>query len=161
MSKKYEVGYGKPPNHSKFKKGQTGNPKGRPMGSRNFSTDAKAVLKLPVRTTLGGKRKTVSTQHAALLRLREKALSGDARALDGLLGLARNYNDEAFAQVAAALTATDQEIIDAFKRRVRREDGELPSDDDQDAIDGTCGNADKANDNDETPDEEDDNDWLR
>ena len=31
----YEVGYGKPPEASKFKKGKSGNPKGRPKGARN------------------------------------------------------------------------------------------------------------------------------
>ena len=31
----YEVGYGKPPAETRFKKGQSGNPRGRPKGSRN------------------------------------------------------------------------------------------------------------------------------
>ena len=31
----HDVGYGKPPKHGRFKPGQSGNPKGRPKGSRN------------------------------------------------------------------------------------------------------------------------------
>ena len=34
----YAVGWGKPPRHTRFKKGQSGNPKGRPPGSKNMNT---------------------------------------------------------------------------------------------------------------------------
>jgi len=34
----YEVGYGRPPVHARFRPGQSGNPKGRPKGSRNKRT---------------------------------------------------------------------------------------------------------------------------
>ena len=34
----YEVGYGKPPAHSRFRPGQSGNPRGRPRGARNRPT---------------------------------------------------------------------------------------------------------------------------
>ena len=78
------------------KPGRSGNSKGRPKGVRNFKTDVQTTLKAPVRVTHGGKPRNVSTQAAMLLRLREKALGGDGRALDRLLGLAQIYNNEEF-----------------------------------------------------------------
>jgi Family of unknown function (DUF5681) len=123
MSKKYEVGYGKPPKHSQFKKGQSGNPKGRRKGSRNLKTDVKDTLKQRVRLTKDGKPKTVSTQQAALLRLREKALAGDSRSLDRLIELARLYNDDELAEAASELTGTDADILEGFKERLLRKEG--------------------------------------
>ena len=123
MGRDHDVGYGKPPRHSRFKKGQSGNTKGRPRGSRNFSTDLKATLEEPIRVTNHGKSQTVSTQQAALMRLREKALSGDVRALDSLIGLARLYNDEEMAEAATRLSATDAEILEAHDAKVLRRAG--------------------------------------
>ncbi|MCY3732928.1 MAG: DUF5681 domain-containing protein, partial [Chloroflexi bacterium] len=54
MERKYDVGFGKPPKHSRFKKGKSGNPKGRPKGSRNFSMVVKETLEEPVRVTSHG-----------------------------------------------------------------------------------------------------------
>ncbi|MEL7110445.1 MAG: DUF5681 domain-containing protein [Pseudomonadota bacterium] len=87
----YEVGYGKPPKASQFKKGQSGNPMGRPKGARNFSTDVKEVLTKPVSVNEGNAQRTISTQMATLMRLREKALKGDAKAIDRLLALAQAH----------------------------------------------------------------------
>ena len=104
--------------------GNPANPKGRPRGSRNFSTDLKATLKEPIRVTNYGKAQTVSTQQAALMRLREKALSGDVRALDSLIGLARFYNDDdEMAEAATRLSATDAEILEAHDAKVLRQAG--------------------------------------
>ena len=69
-----------------------------------------------------GKARTVSTQHAALMRLREKALSGDVRALDSLIELARLYNDDdEMAEAAARLDPTDTEIVKAHDAKVLRQ----------------------------------------
>ena len=116
----YDVGYGKPPKHTRFKKGQSGNPKGRPKGSRNFSSDVKKILKQPVRVSTGGKTKTVSTQFAALQRLREKALNGNDRPLDRLFDFARAYNDEELAE-EVNLSQSDAEILAGFLARQIRE----------------------------------------
>jgi hypothetical protein len=39
MTDDYEVGYKRPPRNTRFCKGQTGNPHGRPKGARNIKTD--------------------------------------------------------------------------------------------------------------------------
>ena len=160
MSNDYEVGYGKPPKHGQFKKGQSGNPKGRPKGSRNFTTDVKNALKEPVCITKGGKRKTVSTQLASILRLREKALSGDARALDRMIDLARNYNDEDIPGSVAELSQDDAEILKAHTDRVLRQAESPRSDESSKGRNGVSADTNQMTDND--PAEVDDEDaWLR
>ena len=115
----YAVGYARPPAHSRFQRGQSGNPRGRTKGVRNFATDVKATLNIPVKVK-GGKAHTVSTQEAALLRLREKALNGDHRALDRLLAFAGRYNDDAPALAAEHLSAEDEAILKNFTARLTR-----------------------------------------
>jgi hypothetical protein len=109
------VGYKRTPLHSRFPPGQSGNPKGKKKGLRAFATDAKAVLEAPVVLNDKGKTRRVSTQEAALLRLKEKALKGDARALDRLLQLAQIFNvDRAEPTINQELAAEDREILDAY-----------------------------------------------
>lgn len=132
MSDQYDVGYGKPPKHTQWKPGRSGNPKGRPKGSRNFKTDVKDTLKEPVRLTKNGKPKTVSTQAATLMRLREKALQGDQRALDRLIELAKTYNDEELAEDTVQVGRTDADILAAYDARLLRSaNPSAPSDPDE------------------------------
>ena len=120
MSDEYEVGFGKPPKHSQFKKGQSGNPKGRKKGTRNFKTDLKKTLDAKVTITVDGCSKQVSSQFAALQRLREKALKGDARSLDRYLDLAAANSAEQEAQSEERSLSSDEiEILADFERRVR------------------------------------------
>jgi hypothetical protein len=111
----YTVGYGRPPTHSRFRPGQSGNPAGRRKGVRNLSTDVKRALKVPVKVNEGGRTRAISTQEGALMVLREKALKGDARALDRLLELARLFNNDA-GEIGPgqALCADDQAILAAY-----------------------------------------------
>ena len=112
---RYEVGYCKPPTHSQFRPGQSGNPAGRRKGVRNFMTDVKRTLAMPVKVKEGGRTRKKSTQESALMLLREKALQGDQRALDRLLELeVRFNNDEAESGLTQALPANDQAILAAF-----------------------------------------------
>src|ERR1700731_3114451 len=69
----FTAGYKKPPQHSRFQSGRSGNPRGREKGVRNLGSDVKRTLEVPVRLNEQGRARRVSTQHAVLLRLREKA----------------------------------------------------------------------------------------
>ena len=119
-----EVGYRKPPRHTRFQPGQSGNPRGRQKGLRNLGSDVKRTLETPVKLNDRGKERRVSTQEAALLRLREKALNGDARALDRFLQLAQIFNNMPAIEPLGenAVAADDQAILDAYAAELRRQD---------------------------------------
>jgi hypothetical protein len=83
-----EVGYKKPPRNRQFRKGVSGNPKGRPPGSRSLRTELREVMETLISVQENGKKAKVTIRHAMLLRLRQQALAGDKRAIDRLLLLA-------------------------------------------------------------------------
>jgi len=113
----FEVGYKRPPRHTRFQPGKSGNPRGRDKGVCNLATDVRRTLQTPVRLNEQGKPRRVSTQEAALLRLREKALKGDARSLDRVLELARLFNSTSDLTPSphAPMPAEDQAILAAYR----------------------------------------------
>lgn len=123
----YAVGYSKPPQQTRFKSGQSGNPKGRPRGSRNLKTELTAELQESIVIHEGGKRKTVSKQRAIIKRLVEKSLTGDIRAARELLllslrVLAPEIENEEFDD----LSDHDRDLIaDFFARSIPKTAGKL------------------------------------
>jgi hypothetical protein len=70
----YVVGYGKPPEQTKFKKGASGNPKGRPKGSKNFNTIFERAFNEKVAVTDSKGRK----RNITMLELSAKQLANIA-----------------------------------------------------------------------------------
>jgi hypothetical protein len=88
LGSNYAVGYGHPPTSTRFQPGQSGNPKGRPKGARNASSLAREALERKVDVNVNGRtQRKVTVREAAYLRLAEKAVGGDVRALQCLLSL--------------------------------------------------------------------------
>ena len=85
--KAYAVGYGKPPGHSRFKPGHSGNPKGRPKGSKNIATLLERALTERVFVTENGKRRSISKLEASFKQLVNRAASGDLAAMRQLYAL--------------------------------------------------------------------------
>ena len=114
----YEIGYGKPPKHTRFKPGECGNPRGRPKATRNLKTDLAEELAECIPISEGGRRRAVSKQRGMVKQLIAKALRGDVRAANTVLGLVERLLDaRADANIGAAVTAHDKDIIDDFLRR--------------------------------------------
>lgn len=88
----YDVGFCKPPEHTRFKKGQSGNPKGRPKSKKSKHTDISSVLAEPVRAKLGKKDQNLSPFEASVRKLAEKALRGDLAAIIGFIKLCEEYD---------------------------------------------------------------------
>lgn len=80
-----ETGYGKPPRHTRFQKGHSGNPKGRPRGAKNSATILTEALHEPVIISENGRRKKVTKQQAIIKQIVNKAASGDHRSIQLLL----------------------------------------------------------------------------
>ena len=83
----YEVGYGKPPKSTRFAKGESGNPSGRPKGKRNMATFLHAALYETVVITENGIRKSIPKFEAAIKQLVNKSASGDNASLKLLIQL--------------------------------------------------------------------------
>ncbi len=119
----YSVGYGKPPAHSRFKPGQSGNPRGRKKGERSVKAVVRKVLneKVPVRTARGTRKMTKleALVHTSL----NNALKGNAKATDQILKLMREAGlDEERAEVLEAMTidelaAEDRAILERLAGR--------------------------------------------
>ena len=116
-SSDYEVGYKKPPKSGQFKKGQSGNPAGRSRGSKNFKTYVLDMFKSRVTVTKDGKRRKVTVPEAFLMRLVEKALNGDARAMCELRTLLQAYAIEDSPQTEA-LSSDDEALIAIYNDRL-------------------------------------------
>jgi|HubBroStandDraft_4_1064222.scaffolds.fasta_scaffold62768_1 hypothetical protein len=76
---KQSVGYGHPPIATRFRKGQSGNPKGRPKGSKNFRTLLDQALNEKVNINENGRRKAISKRQAGAKHVANKIASGDIK----------------------------------------------------------------------------------
>src|SRR3954464_15974956 len=82
------VGYKRPPVHTRFKPGQSGNPSGRAKGSQNLKTLFHKILKQEVSLREGSDVRKVSKAEALMRGLVAGALKGDSRSLGTLFRLA-------------------------------------------------------------------------
>jgi hypothetical protein len=105
------VGYKRPPPHTRFRPGQSGNPSGRPKRKPTF----RAALLDELAATIPGKdpQRAGSKLRALVKTLVDTAIAGDARAQSLLIGALARMGD-AEENDAASLTADDQEILDAY-----------------------------------------------
>ena len=117
----YTVGYRKPPANTRFKKGQSGNPKGRPRGSKNMATllDEKLNARVPI--SENGKRKTITMRTAISKQTVRKAASGNEKfiklvfELDGLKG----GRDSSPASGGTSLDQDDEQLIEDLVRQLK------------------------------------------
>jgi Family of unknown function (DUF5681) len=116
MNKKNEaIGYKQPPTRYQFHAGQSGNPNGRPKGTRNFKTDLREELSEIISFREDGRDVSISKQRALIKRLIASAIDGDARSIATLMSFcARAFGDDNDDQQQAP---EDHEIVQAFARR--------------------------------------------
>ncbi len=87
-----EVGYGRPPKQTQFKKGQSGNPRGRPRKRSKTEFDLGQIIGRSMMVKVDGEPRTMQPKEVELRQLVEKALKKqDLAAIEYLLDLFRKY----------------------------------------------------------------------
>jgi hypothetical protein len=114
----YKVGYGKPPKAKQFRRGKSGNPKGRPKGRLNLATDLTAELGEHITVREDGRPRKVSKQRALIKSLMAKALQGDVRATAALLALYARVLTEAPEDQNEPIDADELQILRRFAPRL-------------------------------------------
>jgi len=117
MAKDDKVGYGRPPLHTRFKEGQSGNPKGRPRKRLNLIAEIQAELSESVTMTIKGRPVKVSKLRALLRASCANALKGDRHALETLLTWAARSSADAESD-KTEFAPGDDEIIQGFLARL-------------------------------------------
>ena len=114
------VGYGRPPRHTRFLPGRSGNPKGRPKGSKNFSTLFSEELAQPVTLTENGKRRRMPKWKALAKQVINKALNNDPKAAALVFDQIRRSEGSAEGPVAIEVNQPENKLVmESIIRRIR------------------------------------------
>jgi hypothetical protein len=119
----YKVGPGRPPLHTRFRKGQSGNPGGR--SKKNLPALLADALNEPVFVTIDGERRKITKREAVVHQLVNKSTSADLRATKMLFDMMKDAEQKA--GVASSppeprqLDEADKEVLRTFVERVRQQ----------------------------------------
>lgn len=122
----YAVGYGKPPSEARFQKGVSGNPKGRPKGSKNLASVVlrESQKKVAINDSRG--RREVTKLEAALMQLANKSAQGDLRATREFIPLVGKSEESTAAGAGPlAFAELDQKMLESLQRRLSSYQPEL------------------------------------
>lgn len=112
----YEVGYGRPPVASRFKKGRSGNPRGRPKGSRSVRSLLEQVLSSPVTINEGGTTRVIEQRMALFKSMLARAIKGDPRSAALIIKLMDQFDVGAVNQQHQPITEIRRTIVRPQRR---------------------------------------------
>ena len=115
------VGYGRPPRHSRFKKGKSGNPAGRVKDSKNLATVLLNSAHEAVTVNEGGRRKTITKLEAMSKQLVNKAAAGDPRATQLLMQMLQMFEQRSEGTTPeAVIEEADELVVQQLFARIRQ-----------------------------------------
>lgn len=112
-----DIGYGKPPKHSRWRKGQSGNPRGRPKRSPDVHADLIAELNEIIQITEGGVSKRITKQRALFKALMTGGIKGDVRAASTLIGMAARHIEAGHGTPDPDISAAEQKMVEDYLNR--------------------------------------------
>ena len=123
----YVVGYGRPPKHTQFPRGQSGNPSGRPQGSQNLATVLLKTMRQRIKVAENGQARYVTKFEAVIVQLVNKALRGDVNAIHELRNWIQ-FLEESIQPGSQAAVAheNDEAVMARALERIRRSEALQP-----------------------------------
>ena len=115
-----DVGYKRPPKHTRFQPGRSGNAAGRRKNDRNFKTDLMEELREMIVIRENGRERKISKQRAFIKALVAAAIKSDVRAINSVVACARNFGSGVEDEMPAAVDVEDLDILEAFVTRERK-----------------------------------------
>jgi hypothetical protein len=120
----YEVGYGKPPVETRFQKGRSGNPKGRPVGSKNIDTLLTAALNEPLTVNENGKRRKIPKRDVTIRQLVNKSAAADLKAIQMVIALLQQVEARNDAPgTVEVLDEADEQVMQQLRERLAQARG--------------------------------------
>jgi hypothetical protein len=89
----YEVGYGRPPRDTRFKKGRSGNPSGKRKGARSVRKQLEKFFGTPIAVTDSGKRKQLLPEVILMKKLFSLAAAGDVQAMRAFFAIRKQFTE--------------------------------------------------------------------
>src|SRR5450759_5866663 len=115
-----DIGYKRPPKHTRFQPGQSGNSAGRRKNVRNFKTDLMEELREMIVIRENGRERKISKQRAFIKALVTAAIKSDVRAINAVVACTRNFGASAEDEMPAAVDTEDLDILEALVTRKRK-----------------------------------------
>ncbi len=115
-------GYGNPPKDKQFKPGKSGNPKGRPKGSKNIATILNNALSRKIKIVINGKEIKITKREALFESLVNKALKGDHKAISIILDNSEKTEEKQRLkeELMKSTIQDDEEILKGFAERIKK-----------------------------------------
>lgn len=134
----YDVGYGKPPQKGQFQPGKSGNPRGRPKGSKNLASVVLREARKPVRVNGPRGVRTVTKVEATVMQLANQAAQGDLAAQRQFLPLVR-ASEESLSLDGGPVSPheSDQIVMQSILRRIREHGPSEKGPDEKPATEGS------------------------
>jgi hypothetical protein len=110
----YEIGYGRPPESTRFQPGRSGNPKGRPRKRKTIDARIQENLARRLKVEENGRSRSLPVEEIILRRLVNAAAKGDLKAVKLLYELQARYRDAAAESFDPQDLRSDKAILDAY-----------------------------------------------
>ena len=113
----YRVGYKRPPKHTQYKPGESGNRRGRTPGAKNLATLLRDALNEKITVNDQGRRRRVSKREAIVSQLVNRSAQSDLRAITILLSLVQALEQRTGAPAEpTSLTDADREALEYIRK---------------------------------------------